>query len=161
MPIVNDLTNSANGVISIWHAASAAKITINVVTNSIGVRDNGKSEPRISVHLNKHNLMSQVCPFKNLKNDLCLHENIVLRGSVAETMTGLQLLAENVMEIWEHEGHDFSAMSRQVDHVLQEISQLRQEVESHQRVQDNHWELLQSMKLLEPGTLERCNKITT
>ena len=158
--VVNDLTNSASGVIGIWHAASAAKITDNVVTNSIGVRDNGKSELRISMHLNQHNPMSQVCPFENLKNDLCLHENLVLRGSMAETMKGLQLLEENVMEIREHEGHDFSAMSQQVDHVLQEICQLRQEVESHRRIQDNRWKLLQSMKLLEPGTLERCNKIT-
>ena len=100
------------------------------------------------MHLNQHNPMSQVCRFENLKNDLFLHENLVLGGSLMEMMKGLQLSVENVMEIWEHEGHDFSAMSWQVDHVLQEICQLREEVESHQRVQDNCWELLQSMKLL-------------
>ena len=106
------------------------------------------------MHLNQHNPMSQVCCFKNLKNNLFLHDNLVLGGSLTEMMKGLQLLAENIMEIQEHEGHDVSAMSQQVDHVLQEIRQLREEVKSHWRVQDNCWELLQSMTLLELVTLE-------
>ena len=106
------------------------------------------------MHLNQHNLMFQICCFENLKNDLFLHENLVLGGSLTETMKDLQLLEENVMEIWEHEGHNFSTMSQQVDHMLQEIGQLRQEVESHWRVQDNCWKLLQSMELLELTTLE-------
>jgi uncharacterized alpha-E superfamily protein len=87
--------------------------------------------------------MALVCPFHTYVPTN--HNYNVDMLNMAEALERLHLLTDDVQDTLEHDEDNPHSIPHQLTDVLQELSHLGEEIQSHKDLQDARWKLVESL----------------